>query len=388
MLDLHAVPKPILGVLVNTSRSAVPISEPRFCRQLTRIGNLLGIQVAAFHAEGIHPELKRIDGFVYDNETWHTCNFSLPNIIYNRCFHRLERRTALSRLRHMSSELGQPCTFLSSSLPGKWKVYLTLRHDARLSGHLPLTVQFRKDRLWNLLSKHQSVFLKPQSGSHGKRTIYLQKFEDVSEAPFFLRGRDHSNQPFSLTYSSFDEAYDWIATFIRGRPYIIQPFLELYSSAGRPFDVRTLVQKDGTGQWTLTGAAVREGEPGSLISNLHGGGTAREAASYLQNQFGAQKAYSILENIKQLSMFIPPVLESRHGRLGELGIDFGIDRSGQLWILEVNSKPGRTVFTEIGDQTSASASVIHPLLYARYLMHRYTPAAIRTGTHTTFQDFS
>ncbi|MFB5677829.1 YheC/YheD family protein [Paenibacillus terreus] len=388
MLDLHAVSKPMLGVLVSTARGSVPIGEPGFCRRLIRMGRRLGIHVAAFNAGGIHPESGRINGFVHRDGAWHTCSFPLPDIIYNRCCNYREGRTARSRLRRMASGLGRPCTFLSGSLPGKWRVYVTLRHDSRLSGYLPLTVQFSKDRLRDLLSRHQSVFLKPQSGMQGKRTLCLQKQYNSGEAPFSLRGRDRSNRPFFLAYSSFDEAYDWIAAFIRGRPYIIQPFLDLHSSTGRPFDVRALVQKDGKGQWTLTGTAVREGEPGSLTSNLHGGGTAREAAGYLQDQFGTQKASSVLKKINQLSMDIPPVLESRYGRLGELGIDFGIDRSGRLWILEVNSKPGRAVFTEIGDQAGAVAAVTRPLLYARHLMHRHAPAAIRTGTHATFQVFS
>ncbi|MFB5760990.1 YheC/YheD family endospore coat-associated protein [Paenibacillus medicaginis] len=388
MLDLHAVSKPMLGVLVSTARSSIPIGEPGFCRRLIRAGRRLGIHVAAFNAEGIHPEAGRIDGFVHRDGAWHTCSFSLPEIIYNRCCNYREGRTARFRLRRLASRLGRPCTFLSGSLPGKWRVHVTLRQDPQLSDCLPLTVQFSKDYLQNLLSRYQGVFLKPQSGMQGKRTLCLQNQENSGEAPLSLRGRNRNNRPFFHTFSSFDQAYDWIAAFIRERPYIIQPLLNLHSSRGHPFDVRALVQKDGKGQWTLTGIAVREGEPGGLTSNLHGGGKAREATGYLQSQFGAEKASSVLQKINQLSMYIPPVLESRYGRLGELGIDFGIDRSGQLWILEVNSKPGRAVFTEIGDQAGAAAAVARPLLYARHLMQRQVPAAIRTGTLTTSQVFS
>ncbi|MDP4097897.1 YheC/YheD family protein [Paenibacillus sp. P96] len=387
MLALHAVSKPMLGVLVSTAKGSVPLSELSFCRRLIQIGRQLGIHVAAFNSESIHPEAGRIDGFVHHDGAWRACSFPLPDIIYNRCCNYREGKTARSQLLRMASILECPCTFLSGGLPGKWGVYSSLRTDPLLSPYLPLTMLFNKDRLRNLLSRQQGVFLKPQSGMQGKGTLCLQEHADSDDSPFSLQGRDHSNQTFFHTYSNFNEAYDWISAFIRERPYIIQPFLDLHSSTGRPYDVRALVQKDGTGEWKLTGTAVREGEPGSLTSNLHGGGTAREVAGYLQNQFGTQPSHSILKKLNQLSMYIPPVLEARYGRLGELGIDFGIDRSGQLWILEINSKPGRAVFTEIGDRSGAIAAAARPLLYARYLMRRHCPAAIHTGTIRHFPSF-
>ncbi|GJM71157.1 hypothetical protein HMSSN036_33730 [Paenibacillus macerans] len=77
---------------------------------------------------------------------------------------------------------------------------------------------------------------------------------------------------------------------------------------------------------------------------------------------------SVVQTIRHLSLRVPEYLESRFGRLAELGLDFGVDREGRVWILEVNSKPGRTSFFRIGDPISARKSIENPISYARYLL--------------------
>jgi hypothetical protein len=62
------------------------------------------------------------------------------------------------------------------------------------------------------------------------------------------------------------------------------------------------------------------------------------------------------------------VLESCHGRLVELGIDFGVDLDGYIWILEVNSKPGRSIFTYLQDDKARNRALENPIRYAKYLL--------------------
>jgi glutathione synthase/RimK-type ligase-like ATP-grasp enzyme len=171
-------------------------------------------------------------------------------------------------------------------------------------------------------------------------------------------------------FANENHALHWIREFTGQRGYIIQPFLHLYSRKGRSFDIRVLMQKNEKGLWMGTGIAVREGAAGSMTSNLHGGGKALPVLPYLSGQFGADQTERITEVLRQLSEMIPPILESHFGRLGELGIDFGIDTNGDIWLLEVNSKPGRTSIRQAGDPVSAVLASENPLRYARYLLLR------------------
>lgn len=70
----------------------------------------------------------------------------------------------------------------------------------------------------------------------------------------------------------------------------------------------------------------------------------------------------------KLSLTITGALEERYGRLGELGIDYGIDRDGNIWLLEVNSRPGRASFFQIRQPKCAFRAINRPLEYARYLI--------------------
>ena len=55
----------------------------------------------------------------------------------------------------------------------------------------------------------------------------------------------------------------------------------------------------------------------------------------------------INRTIDNIVLQLPPFIESRHGRLVELGIDIGVDKNGEVWIIEINSKPGRASFRRL-----------------------------------------
>lgn len=116
--------------------------------------------------------------------------------------------------------------------------------------------------------------------------------------------------------------------------------------------------------------AVRRGKLGSLTSNLHGGGRAEAVQPFLESEFGSRTMKRLIGTIETLSYQIPALLEEHHGRLAELGIDFGIDQCGNVWVLEVNSKPGRSVFQQMHDEQASLQSVRNPIMYARYLLLR------------------
>jgi hypothetical protein len=211
------------------------------------------------------------------------------------------------------------------------------------------------------------VFLKPKAGSHGKRTLHALLLSSKEGGGIRIRGRDGANVSFSHHFRTAEQGLHWVHGFIGTRRYIIQPYLDLTSREGQPFDVRVLMQKNGRGAWTLTGMAVRLGKRGALTSNLHGGGTAVSPLPFLLAEYGKSGA-ELLEELAAAAALLPPLLEESCGRLGELGLDFGIDAGGRIYLLEANSKPGRTVFRLTGDRRAAKLAAENPLRYARHLL--------------------
>jgi hypothetical protein len=63
-------------------------------------------------------------------------------------------------------------------------------------------------------------------------------------------------------------------------------------------------------------------------------------------------------------------LEKTYGSLCELALDLAIDRSGQVWLLEVNQKPAREVFSKAGEQDVYRRAVRRPIEYALWLIRQ------------------
>lgn len=337
-------------------------------RRLCIAGAKLGMRVFVFTPDRIDWSRRQVVGLVYDKERseWAEMPFDLPDLVYDRFFSTGPPQVSLYRdaIRRLRGE--SAVRFLGNSLGDKWQVYRCLLRSPRLAPFVPRTELLRRPQaLIGRLRRERELFLKPLRGCQGKGAIHLRRADDGTYA---VRGRDERNAPIHAEFADAFSLVSWVRGHTGGRPYLAQPYLALHSAAGDPFDVRSLMQKNGRGLWQLTGLAVRKGQPGSATSNLHGGGTALEAKPFLTQQFGEERASRIIRTLTQLSAEIPPVLESFFGRLAELGIDFGVDRGENVWILEVNSKPGRAAFSDLPNKKQRYESVYNPVLYARFLL--------------------
>ncbi len=360
-----------LGILVCPKASPVPFGSSVFYRKLAAAGESLGLAVYVFALDWIDWTSRRVTGYAYDQAAgrWTRGTYPLPRLVYDRAFPR--SMLALMRLRAGVSRLAaEPgVSLLGRGLGGKLDVYRLLAEDRALVSLLPPSEPYAGPAsLARFLRERGDVVVKPQGGTHGKGVFRLRK---TPEGAYEARGRTASNRSVALRFERREALLRWAdARLIGGRPFLLQPYLELTMPDGAPYDVRALVQKDGEGRWTFTGAAARVGRPGGVTSNLHGGGAPRPAADALAERFGRAAAERILRRIRRAALAIPPVLERGHGPLLELGIDFGVDAGGQVWVLEVNSKPGRTSFTRLRDDPVGIAAVTSPIRYARYVLDR------------------
>ncbi|ANE48455.1 hypothetical protein SY83_21655 [Paenibacillus swuensis] len=359
-----------VGIMICERGGALPFPERDYFRKLCLLGHSLGMTVYIFSPEWVRFENNRTVGYTYNGKitAWEKSVFPLPNVLYDRCYYANKMRYDLhapliSKLRKLKG-----IRFMGYGLKGKWDVQQALHNHENMLPHLPYTELYQTSRgLSSFLNTHGEAFLKPHAGSHGKGVMHLIK---KAESTFELKGRNPQNSPFHITFRNEQTMLQWVRRFMGTRRYLIQEYLKLTTTEGEPYDIRSLVQKDGGGNWRTTGMAVRKGKQGSITSNLAGGGHAEEVIPFLSNQFDQEQADTILTVLNHLSSTIPEALEQQHGRLAELGIDLGVDTQGRVWILEVNSKPGRSVFTQLNDLNARKNSVKYPIQYARYLLDR------------------
>ncbi|TVX92318.1 YheC/YheD family protein [Paenibacillus agilis] len=368
-----------LGVLQEESTAELPFTEPHFCRQLCMAGEKHGILVIVFHAGGIDWESRTVKAYTYSKRAWKYQHFPLPKLIYNRLSRSHHERADQQHIRNSLQRLYRDdVEWLSRPLPGKWNLYRTLSRLDFLKTYLPKTYPYQGPRsLLRIIEQHDgSVFLKPSGGQHGRSVLHLEAPAYAASSPWSpasitISGRTKHNEHIHTPFTTMMDALKWVHQFIDGRQYVIQPYLTLLSQQEEPYDVRVLMQKDGSGHWQITGSAARVGSTGHLTSNLRGGGRAEPAESYLEQQFSRKQAENMLSSIADVSKQIPAAIESCYGRLVELGLDFGIDQKGRIWLLEVNSRPGRSVFSLTGNEKAIRLAVENPILYARNVMVRH-----------------
>lgn len=371
--------QPVIGVLQNESPGTPPFTEPEYCRKLCQAGRKYGVRVIVFSPAWADLASGTVNGYVYGDQRWERCTTALPPLVYNRCVFSdgsASARTSAALAKLLRS---RRTVQLGVGLRGKWDIYRSLSAEPGLSGILPLTHLYKGKRsVAAALSRYGgSLFLKPHAGSQGKSALRVQSRRTTergggSHPPSLnITGRDHRNRPVTKQFECTEEGYDWIASFIGRRTFVMQPCLSLLTQAGEPFDIRVLMQKNDRGRWAMTGMAARIGSPDSITSNLHGGGRAVSVLPFMKHEYDPERAERLMEQLHAYSERIPPLLEARHGRLLEVGLDYGIDREARMWLLEVNSKPGRTVFRQTGEQEAALKSVENPILYARYVLGRH-----------------
>ncbi|RJE91121.1 YheC/YheD family protein [Paenibacillus sp. 1011MAR3C5] len=346
--------------------------EPRLCRDLTEASDRLSVHAYLFTAEDYDHAAGTLHGWRWQNGEWIRRPVPLPDIVYDRTFFQAKRDRLRCEAALSAIHARKAHRRMNGSLPSKPVVYDRLAEDTRLVRHTPPTVRYAPERLEPFLASHGgSAIIKPAAGMQGRGVILIRQalWDDM----LTVKGRTRGNRPFERILPNLTELSARLSRFMGDSPFLIQPYLHLRDSEGRPYDIRALIQKDGDGKWRITGTAARIGRSGSLTSNLHGGGEVMDSFTQLSANFGKPMAERLLHEIHTISGHTANRLEHSFGRFGELAMDFGIEPDGSIWLLEVNSKPGREAFRQTGPNTVYAMSIERPIRYARYLKDRLSP---------------
>jgi glutathione synthase/RimK-type ligase-like ATP-grasp enzyme len=349
-----------LGILATPIKTSPPFPEKAFYAYLSAAGKSMGIPVYVFLPNQVDYATKTVTGYLYKNNTWVKKRLPLPTLVYDRCSNRRVYGKYIRKIKTIPS-----ITFLAHVLPGKWQNHQNLIQHPGLVPYLPATEVIESmETVKSWLDDYGSVVIKPVQNSLGIGVIKV-----TSATGHSVEGRDMKNKIFNKRFPSRSSLIKWLKETLKGN-HLIQPYLDLSTPEGSPFDLRVLVQKDHTGRWQETAKAIRAGVSGGLTSNLCGGGKAYSADAFLEKYFPADQLITIQESIEYLVQEIPPFIESKHGRLAELGIDIGIDKEGNVWLIEINSKPGRASFRKVDDGAFYNKARLSPLKYASYLARR------------------
>ncbi|MCR8843682.1 YheC/YheD family protein [Paenibacillus sp. SC116] len=363
--------QPVLGILTLYLNEHKHLEERHIYQKMITAGQSIGLHVFVFTPQDVDHRKHRIYSMVYqhDKNRWLRQWTPFPDVIFDRC--RLQNSSRFEQLRRFRKRYPD-LLYLNKPLRNKWTVHQVLSEDSYLRQFLPQTKLYSSlADAQQVLKHHPLIYMKPINGTGGRGILRVERM-----APTFMlyvQGRDQKRKiisPQRMTWSQLAARLNsWNAT---GR-YIVQQGISLNLPNGRVHDYRMLVQKDETGNWTLTGCAGRIGAAKSITSNLHGGGEAISMDEMLRNWIGDDQLITdVKQEAEKMGIEAASYLERKYGALCELALDLAIDKNGKIWMLEVNPKPSREVFQLIGDQNTYQKSLIKPLQYALWLHQQRT----------------
>lgn len=329
-----------------------------FVENLTRLGAEEGVEVTAVARADVNRRARRmlVTRYLGPESGWRQEERDLPDVLWNRCL-RHDRHSILPWFSRQGVAL-----FYQRFL-NKWQAHQLLRERPAVAPHLPETHLLEEgEQLLDLLQRYPTAYIKPIDGSLGKG---IMRVEPAARRRLKLRYVSPRTGRLRELLATPEDLDEWLDDDDREGQYIVQQGLALDLSEARPVDLRLLLQKDGSGEWGVTGLGARRAAEGRFTANLHTGGEGLPLNEVV-TQAGLDPSH-VEAQAGQLGLEIARGLESFCGALGELGIDFGLDRSGRLWLIEENARPGRALFSQIGPSTLAEATYRRPLGYVRYL---------------------
>jgi hypothetical protein len=199
----------------------------------------------------------------------------------------------------------------------------------RIRPYLPKTKTLRYDTLLSMLTAYSKVFIKPKQGGQGNGIHILRKHSDKYSA-IRIYNKNMKEKMISLhrLKGYFNQHFRHPSDFI------VQQGIHLKRYKGQRFDFRVSPQKNRNDRWQVTGMIGRLAASGWDVTNIDQGGKIIHKLRKLIRPETEDQIYRI-------SLRIAKALEERFIHVNDLGLDFGVDRNGEIWFLEANFRPNR-----------------------------------------------
>lgn len=310
-----------------------------------------------------------VKAYVYkpDQKHWMQTRRPLPDMVLPKIMGTPADWEA--KMRHDYAQMARlvPHGMFSKGTGSKWDVHRTLSGDPATRAYLPDTQVVRRPAdIEEMLQKHGSVYIKPSYGTQGRSIYKLDRHPRGGlRLHYTSKGQTRVKRVKrgTLKWQSFLQK-----TFCSRRTFLVQESLDLVCAQGvQPVDFRWLTQKDGRDRWHVTARVARVGHSGSITTNLHTGGQAMLAEEFLRANGYAeeQERRALLDRLDLAALRISERLEHKAGRIGELGIDFGLTKQGHFYLIEINPRPGRQMLKETAPDVRA-LSLRRNLEYAKF----------------------
>lgn len=221
---------------------------------------------------------------------------------------------------------------MSSPRVMKSKIIKTqpLMKDPFVSSYIPETCEYSMKNLEYMVNKYPSVYIKPDYGSLGVGIIRLKLLEDGKHELSYEKVRRvlPANEAKRALHHKLEKE----------KSYVIQQGIDLATLNNRPFDLRAVLQKV-MDRWQLSLLYAKVAiEKNAVVTNISRGNRRVPLETVLMNNDQDWDGLITLRHLIDVSHQIAHIL-GQEFPVEILGLDMAIDKGGNIWFIEANTKP-------------------------------------------------
>jgi hypothetical protein len=361
---------PVMGIFVNRFAIKKMIKqEPSFrYTELWKANKDSNLIPYFFSINDVDFINKRINGTYYNEEKqiWDQKSFPLLEILYDRGGGFSKKQKAMSKYIRNQLNLNKNLKKLNARhYFDKWEVYKHLVQHEDMKSYIPFTALYREPYdLIEIFDKSSTIYIKSCCGSNGREVVRVIKSGDKS---YHLSYFHEILVEYKL--KSLEELVNKIETIFKKKKIILQSAIDVIELDGRNIDMRATVQRNGSGELGIYSHPVRLGQKGCPITSTKSGSTVYMFDDFFSKHYNYTEEYITELKTKVDDMLIKSYIytEKAYGSFGELGIDFAIDKNGNIWFIECNAKPGKDSMYLSYDKDTIKMAFQNPLEYAKYI---------------------
>ncbi|WP_165894962.1 YheC/YheD family protein [Tepidibacillus fermentans] len=366
---------PIIGILTtdytgkkfSNSSLKYPQHFSQFFKKLLEPESIYPAFYFVFTPDQVNWQSKTVNGLFYlpkkKGEEWQQSKVPLPDVVYNRVPNRTTEKTPLVvQFKDNYQQLGGK--LFNQDFFNKWEMHQLLSPDDRIKQYFPETyIHPHLHTMEYMLNKYPLIYLKPAGGSLGLGIYKIQK-----EKNHYLLSYRQQNRNRMIAFKNLDALYRAIfKNKQKSNYYLIQQGIHLLTYNKRPVDFRVHLHKNRANKWNVVAIGAKVAGNGSVTTHIRTGGKLLDAKQFIELKFHSEPS-KMIARLKQVAIQIAQIVEEKLGTpIGELGLDMGIDHDAQIWLFEVNSKPGRSIFKHPHLKMASHTSSRYLLEYGIYL---------------------
>lgn len=286
---------------------------------------------------------RKVKGYVLTPKTekWEVGWFPIPDIIYDLGVRfKSEEKSIVKDLRKKFRNSPHIKMINRKNALGKKETSKRLGKFPVISRFLPKTVIYTNfNDLFTMLIHHDFIFLKASFGSGGRQVISIEKEEERFKLIFYSKGLKN------IILNNYEDLKDYIEEYTEGGNFIIQEGIKFLKYKDSIFDMRIHIIKNNKGKWRLISNQARIAPSNYTITNYSTGGVLVLYEIIYKDLVNSSHGIKVPDEkeIERITIMIAEYIEKAFGSFGELGMDMAIDIHGNLWFIEANTKPNKSL---------------------------------------------